>query len=89
MKYKKAYDGKRIFIVKLLRWGDRENHSYLVGSYSTYEKALEMAERAMLARSGKYDAEIYEDIMDTHHMDLYRVIRWGDFDINKYNEDEK
>ena len=75
----------RVFVVRLLRWGNNENHSYLWGTYTTYGKALKEAKIAMTMRAGKYDAEIYESYLDQGLMKIYRVIHWGDFDPTKYD----
>jgi cytosine/adenosine deaminase-related metal-dependent hydrolase len=72
----------RLFLVEMLRYGSRENHSYNVGVYSSYKKALKIAHEAMDCRGGKYDAVIHEVHVDENDAEVYRVIRWGD----KYEE---
>lgn len=56
-----------IYIIEALRWGNRENHSYVVGCCSTPEKAKEIKDREEEYRGGKYECEIREYILDETH----------------------
>jgi len=69
----------RVFVVELLRYGDKESHHYITGVYSTYKAALKNAREAMDDRGGKYDAQIFTAYIDEPwKLELYRVIHWGD-----------
>lgn len=48
----------QVFVVEMLRWGERELHSYVAGIYYTIEDALAAALDAEEDRGGKYEAEI-------------------------------
>jgi hypothetical protein len=48
----------QVFVVEMLRWGERELHSYVAGIYSTLEEAEAAAQEAEEDRGGKYVAEI-------------------------------
>lgn len=64
-----------MFVVEMLRWGDRELHSYVIGIYSTRE----LAESAGIAerewRGNKYEYAISEfnvDFCAHDKMELYK-----------------
>lgn len=44
----------------MLRWGSRENHSYVLGAYTDVQKAYEAGEREAANRGGKYEYEIVD-----------------------------
>lgn len=50
----------KIFTVAAYRWGSKENHSYIVGVYSTEKRALEVAAIEEEFRGGKYECEVLE-----------------------------
>lgn len=53
-----------VYTVHAYRWGNRENHSYLVGVYSKKEKALKAAYIEEDFRGGKYKCEVLEWIIN-------------------------
>jgi len=48
----------QVFVVEMLRWGERELHSYVAGVYPSLAEAEAAALVAEEDRSGKYEAEI-------------------------------
>lgn len=50
----------KLYTVHAYRWGDRENHSYSVGVYSTKTKALKAKSVEEDWRGGKYTCEVIE-----------------------------
>lgn len=58
-----------VYIVTMYRFGDRENHSYVLGVYSKKEKAILEANDEKEFRGGnKYYPEILElDLNDDKH----------------------
>lgn len=54
----------KIHIVTAYRWGDHENHSYIVGAYSNKVKAIRAASTEEDYRGGKYTCEVVEVIID-------------------------
>ena len=50
----------KLYIVEALRWGSRENHSYIVGIYDTHEQAKVICQEEEQYRGGKYKCEIEE-----------------------------
>jgi len=48
----------KIYVVEMLRDGDRERHSYVIGSFHTEKAAIKAAYEHMEMRSGKYDTLI-------------------------------
>jgi len=57
-KYLSEPDGNNIYIVTAYRFGDKHNHSYVVGSFSTKEEAIRQAKIEEEWRGGKYDCEV-------------------------------
>ncbi len=47
-----------LFVVEMLRWGDRENHSYVIGVYSSKTLATLAGETEKSWRAGKYEYAI-------------------------------
>ena len=47
-----------VYCVTAYRWGDRENHSYVVGVFDDLERAIHYAKAEKEWRGGKYDCEI-------------------------------
>lgn len=60
------YFKEKIYIVNMVRWGSRENHSYFLSSHSTMEKAYRAAEKEAMDRGGKYEYEIIISEVDSH-----------------------
>jgi hypothetical protein len=50
----------KLYIVTMYRWGNRENHSYVIGAFTKKQKALDEGEREAQYRGGKYDPEVLE-----------------------------
>ncbi len=46
------------YVVEALRWGDRENHSYIVGVYDNLHDACEACVVEEMWRGGKYECVI-------------------------------
>ncbi len=48
----------KIFVLEMQRWGDNEAHHYLVGAFTTLEKATEAGQKEANWRGGKYEPNI-------------------------------
>jgi hypothetical protein len=48
----------KLYVVKMNRWGDSENHSYIEGVYDTEQQAIAMGNHERMWRAGKYEPEI-------------------------------
>jgi hypothetical protein len=48
----------KVYVVTAYRWGNREGHSYVVGTFDNEELALEKAAYEREWRGGKYTCEI-------------------------------
>ena len=55
-----------VYVVEMLRWGDPENHHYLIGVFSNLQKALEAGIENEQYRGGcgKYQPRISECAID-------------------------
>lgn len=54
-----------VYTVMVRRWGSQEGHTYLVGTSSTYEGALELGKTEEFLRGGKYKAEIRRGYLES------------------------
>jgi len=55
---------KIVYVVEALRWGDRENHSYVVGVYSDFSLAKSAADAHSEYRGGKYECQVHQSEID-------------------------
>lgn len=60
---------KRAFITTMYRYGNRELHSYVLGVWSTREKAMQAGETEALWRGGKYEPEVTPWVIDANEFD--------------------
>jgi len=54
----------QVYIVEALRRGDRERHSYVVGAYSTRQRAQSAADAEGLWREGTYQCVVWATPLD-------------------------
>jgi hypothetical protein len=76
----------KVYTVDAFRYGDRENHSYLVGVYSTDEKAEKAARKEESKRDKTYECEILE--WDLDKKEYTKEIKKVDYDFTKYIGDK-
>lgn len=60
---------EKVYVVTAYRWGERSNHSYVVGVCSKKEAAIKMADFERQYRGGKYECEVLE-VGTTNKFDL-------------------
>jgi len=53
-----------VYVVEMLRWGDREKHSYVEGVFSTMEEAEKCGHLEEIWRGGKYQASISKIVLN-------------------------
>jgi hypothetical protein len=53
-----------MFVTRMLRWGDPEKHSYVLGCYTSIEQARFAGEVEKSWRGGKYEYEVTSHIID-------------------------
>jgi hypothetical protein len=54
----------KVYNVIVYRYGDKEKHSYIVGTTSTLEMAIELLEKEEIDRGGKYAGVVHERELD-------------------------
>lgn len=47
-----------LYVVEMLRWGERDNHSYVIGVFDTHEAAEHAGEVHKVWRGQKYEYSI-------------------------------
>lgn len=56
----------KVWVVEMLRWGDRENHSYVIGVYGSKYQAELAGKDEREWRGGKYEPELKEFEIDAY-----------------------
>jgi hypothetical protein len=69
----------RIYIVTAYRWGDREEHSYVVGVFDNEETAIKQAKLETEFRGGKYECEV-------RSMELNESLKYKNYDLNSHTD---
>lgn len=71
----------KVYVVTAYRWGDHEQHSYVVGAFSNPNKATRSKHDEEQHRGGKYSCEIVELMVDRpmHFRHVRRIPRWKDY----------
>ncbi len=57
----------KVYVVHMQRWGDPENHSYIIGVYRTKFKAEEQGLREKKWRANKYEPNIIKVELDASY----------------------
>lgn len=68
-----------LYVVEMLRWGDREKHSYVIGVFSNEWQAKQCGEIEKSWRGGKYEYEVKSIALND----------WDDEDDKKYENHEQ
>ena len=64
----------KIYVVTAYRWGDREEHSYVVGVFDNEENAIKQAKLETEWRGGKYECEV-------RSMELNDPLKYKNFNV--------
>lgn len=59
-------NAKTVYIVEALRYGDREQHSYVLGVWTTLEAAKAAAQEETEYRGGKYICQVHQCTLDNY-----------------------
>ena len=70
------------YVVEALRWGDRNNHSYVVGVYNNINDAVEACVVEEMWRGGKYDCVINDHLKISINIQCEKenLLREGDME---------
>lgn len=58
---------KALYIVTAYRWGDRSNHSYVVGAFDKKAQAIKCADSHTTYRGGKYACVVDELTINSYN----------------------
>jgi hypothetical protein len=64
----------KVYIVTAYRWGDREEHSYVVGVFDNEENSIKQAKLETEWRGGKYTCEV-------RSMELNESLKYKNYDV--------
>ena len=64
----------KIYSVTAYRWGNRENHSYIVGLYDNLSTATCVAKAEEYDRGGKYECEVLAHKVNNDDMKIEKPI---------------
>ena len=66
-----------LYIVHMLRYGNRENHSYVLGVFDNKNKAKSAGAAEEAYRGGKYEPDIVKCVLNADmHMDEIYPDNW-------------
>jgi hypothetical protein len=77
--YRKKQLPRTLYVVEMLRWGDREQHSYVIGVFDSDDDAKQCGEIEKSWRGGKYEYEVKSIALND----------WDDRDGEKYENHER
>jgi len=60
---------KTVYVVTSYRWGNREDHSYILGVFSKKAQAIKCADSHVMYRGGKYYPEVDAVTLDSFSND--------------------
>jgi hypothetical protein len=61
-----------VYTVLARRWGSPEGHTYLIGTASTYEGALELGKTEEFLRGKKYESEILKGYLESGAIEILK-----------------
>ena len=64
----------KVYIVTAYRWGDREEHSYVVGVFDNEENSIKQAKLETEWRGGKYKCEV-------RSMELNESLKYKNYNV--------
>lgn len=71
---------KEIYIVTAYRWGERENHSYVLGAFFKKHSAIKCADEHTKYRGGKYACSVemaiegkFDNDSDNYTKEIYKT----------------
>jgi len=56
-----------VYTVTMFRWGNKERHSYLIGAFTKFEKAVKAGNDEVDWRGGKYEAVVQKIEVDKNY----------------------
>lgn len=74
-----------MYVVEALRWGDRENHSYVVGVYDNIHDAAEASVVEEMWRGGKYTCVINDHLKMDIDIQAQKAELLGELDIARFS----
>ena len=66
----------KVYVVKMNRYPGFKKHSYILGVWSTREKAIEAGIKERSHRKGKYRATIFSFVTDANEFDGEELPEW-------------
>ena len=76
---------KDVFVVEALRWGDRDDHSYVVGVFDNLHDACEACVVEEMWRGGKYECFINDCNEMNIEIQEQKENLLGEQDVEKFN----
>ena len=76
---------KDVFVVEALRWGSRENHSYVVGAFDSLDDAAEACVVEEAWRGGKYVCVIINCSKSKDEIQKQKAEILDELDMKRFN----
>jgi len=74
-----------VFVVEALRWGDREDHTYVVGVYDNLRDACEACVVEEMWRGGKYECFINDCNEMNIEIQEQKKTLFDEWDVEEFN----
>lgn len=78
---------QELYIVHMLKYGDRQKHSYIAGIFDSFEKAHEAGEEESIERCGKYEYEINILVLNLSYHQHKQIKIWNSIKKEYYSYD--
>ena len=75
----------KLFVVEALRWGDREDHTYVVGVFDNLQDACEACIVEEMWREGKYECFINDCNEMNIEIQEQKKTLFDEWDVEEFN----
>jgi hypothetical protein len=75
----------KLFVVEALRWGDREDHTYVVGVFDNLQDACEACIVEEMWRDGKYECFINDCNEMNIEIQEQKKTLFDEWDVEEFN----
>ena len=75
----------KLFVVEALRWGDREDHTYVVGVFDNLQDACEACVVEEMWRDGKYECFINDCNEMNIEIQEQKKTLFDEWDVEEFN----
>lgn len=75
---------KHVYIVTMYRWGNRNNHSYVLGAYNNKDRAITYGVTEEGWRGGKYKCEVIKTVLNIDNQEETQETVFGEINNSTF-----